>query len=245
MVAIFKNSLRERQHTLIQQLANCIEEQWMSSLDLSYYAVPEDLGYVEGNLESEKLIIENSCYQTTHFRKLHLELAQVGDRLDILHCVMFPHSNYDLPIFGADLVCSKTGISAAIVDLSPVNGDRLLPETYSRQMANLPQIDFSQPRALPPWGKIFSEFCLFVQPKDTQEAKLFLDRVREYLTIHCQTALATSSLSSKFKQAEIRAGQRHYCTQQQQNDKTRRVLEKSLGKVWTDNYMTKMLFDCP
>ncbi len=245
MVAIFKNSLRERQHTLIQQLANCIEELWMHSLDLNYYDVPDDLGYVEGNLESEKLVIENRCYQTTHFRKLHLELAQVGDRLDILHCVMFPRPNYDLPIFGADLVCSKAGISAAIVDLSPVNSDRSLPETYSRQMASLPQIDFSQPRALPPWGKIFSKFCLFVQPKNTQEAELFLSRVREYLAIHCQAALSTPSLSSQCKQAEILAGQRCYCTQQQQNDKTRRVLEKSLGKVWTDNYMSKMLFDCP
>jgi phycocyanobilin:ferredoxin oxidoreductase len=37
----------------------------------------------------------------------------------------------------------------------------------------------------------------------------------------------------------------HHCAQQQQNDKTRRVLEKSLGKTWTDRYMTQMLFDCP
>ena len=245
MVAIVKTSLKERQHILIKELANCIEKQWTSYLDLTHYPIPEDLGYVEGNLESEKLIIENHCYQTTQFRKLHLELAQVGDRLDILHCVMFPHPNYDLPIFGADLVCSKAGISAAIVDLSPVNSDRLLPEIYQREMAKLPPIDFSQPRALPPWGHIFSKFCLFVQPQDSQEAELFLERVRKYLQIHCQIALAASSLSSKFKQAEIRSGQRYYCSQQQQNDKTRRVLEKSLGQTWTDRYMTQMLFDCP
>ncbi|MGB5713421.1 MAG: phycocyanobilin:ferredoxin oxidoreductase [Waterburya sp.] len=245
MIALFKSSLRERQHTLIKQLANCIEEQWMRYLDLAYYPIPDDLGYVEGNLESEKLIIENCCYQTTQFRKLHLELAKVGDRLDILHCVMFPRSNYDLPIFGVDLVGSKAGIGAAIVDLSPVNSDGLLPETYSQTLANLPQIAFSQPRALPEWGNIFSKFCLFVHPSNSQEEQLFLDRVQQSLAIHCKAALASSPVASKFKQAEIQSGQRYYCAQQQQNDKTRRVLEKSLGQTWTDHYMTEMLFDCP
>lgn len=242
MIALFKSSLRERQPTLIRQLANCIEEQWIRQLDLSYYSIPEDLGYVEGNLAEEKLIIENRCYQTTQFRKLHLELAKVGDRLDILHCVMFPRSNYDLPIFGVDLVGSRAGIGAAIVDLSPVN--EVLPAIYNRDLANLPQISFSQPRTLPEWGNIFSKFCLFVHLNDSVEEKLFLDRVLQYLALHCKIALATSPVSSTI-QDKIILGQRYYCTQQQQNDKTRRILEKSMGRAWTDRYVTQMLFDCP
>ncbi|NET49608.1 MAG: phycocyanobilin:ferredoxin oxidoreductase, partial [Merismopedia sp. SIO2A8] len=111
MVNILQSSLRESQHTLIHQLADCIEAHWQHYLPLSPYSIPEDLGYVEGSLEGEKILIENRCYQTPQFRKLHLELAQVGHRLDILHCVMFPRSNYDLPIFGADLVGGKGGIS--------------------------------------------------------------------------------------------------------------------------------------
>ncbi|WP_036483765.1 phycocyanobilin:ferredoxin oxidoreductase [Myxosarcina sp. GI1] len=245
MVATISSSIRERQHLLIRQLANCIEAHWKQYLTLSPYSIPEDLGYVEGNLEGEKLIIENRCYQTPEFRKLHLELARVGDRLDILHCVMFPRANYPLPIFGADLVGSASGIGAAIVDLSPVAGNRLLPAAYSRVLTNLPQIEFSQPRNLPEWGDIFSDFCLFVRPGDRNEETLFLDRVGEYLSLHCQTAVNTSAVISPVRQAECLAGQRYYCQQQQQNDKTRKVLEKSLGRVWTDRYMTQMLFDCP
>jgi phycocyanobilin:ferredoxin oxidoreductase len=41
------------------------------------------------------------------------------------------------------------------------------------------------------------------------------------------------------------AGQRRYCSQQQQNDKTRRVLEKAFGESWADRYMTTVLFDLP
>lgn len=244
MVATIPSSLREGQHLLIRQLANCIEGHWQQYLDLSPFHIPQDLGYVEGNLEGEKLIIENRCFQTPQFRKLHLELAQVSDRLNILHCVMFPRSNYDLPIFGVDLVGTPTGIGAAIVDLSPVKGDRSLPLVYKRILANLPQVDFAQPRNLPEWGHIFSDFCLFVRPINRTEESLFLDRVKQFLTLHCLNAQATAAIVSAQKQEEILTGQRYYCQQQQQNDKTRKVLEKSLGRIWTDRYMTQMLFDC-
>ena len=245
MITTLPSSLREHQHYLIQKLASSIERQWENSLNLESYQIPQGLGYIEGNLEEEKLIIENRCYQTSQFRKLHLELAKVGNRLDILHCIMFPRTDYDLPIFGVDLVGTAAGISAAIVDLSPVNSQRVLSPSYIKALANLPTLKFSQPRKLPEWGNIFSGFCLFIHPQNAAEEQYFLERVQQYLAIHCQIAKTSSSLQNQQQKAKILSGQRYYCAQQQQNDKTRRVLEKSLGKLWTDNYMTNMLFDCP
>ncbi len=236
-------SLRPTQHPLIRQLAAQIESIWQQHLDLSPYQIPDDLGYVEGVLEGERLVIENRCYQTPQFRKLHLELAQVGNSLDILHCVMFPNPGYSLPIFGADIVAGKAGIGAAIVDLSPVNADRSLPQSYQSRIAELDIHEFSQPRELPPWGDIFSDYCLFVRPVDASEEAAFLHRVEEFLSIHCQIAIQTQPLTSQSKIDNILAGQKHYCDRQQQNDKTRRVLEKSFGTEWTDRYMTTMLFD--
>ena len=236
-------SLRSQQYPLIQRLANCIEDVWQTYLDLSPYQVPVDLGYVEGFLEGERLVIENHCYQTPQFRKLHLELAKVGNGLDILHCVMFPNPEYALPIFGADLVGGRGSISAAIADLSPVHPERALPRSYHHALSNLPTAVFTQARALPEWGDIFSEFCLFVRPVGDREEAAFLERVRQYLTLHCQLSIDTTPLTSSIEIAGVLAGQRYYCEKQQQNDKTRRVLEKSFGAEWTERYMTTMLFD--
>jgi len=239
-----KVSLRSRQHSLICRLANCIEAIWHEHLELSPYSVPEDLGYIEGNLEGARLVIENHCYQAPQFRKLHLELAQVSNGLDILHCVMFPNPKYALPIFGSDLVGRQSGsISAAIVDLSPVTGDRTLPEEYQAALSLLSKVEFSQPRALPDWGDIFSEFCLFVHPVSAQEEDIFLNRVEEFLTLHCQIANRETALTSNFDISNVASGQRYYCMKQQENDKTRRVLEKSFGSEWTERYMNTMLFD--
>ncbi|MBD2464924.1 phycocyanobilin:ferredoxin oxidoreductase [Oscillatoria sp. FACHB-1407] len=239
-----QGSIRNNQHPLIHRLADCIEEVWHQYLDLSPYVVPEDLGYIEGSLEGERLTIENHCYQTPQFRKLHLELAQVGNGLDILHCVMFPKPEYAIPIFGTDLVGSQRGgISAAIADLSPISRDRTLPHRYHQGLSELPKPHFSQPRALPEWGDIFSEFCLFIRPMNTEEEDQFLNRVRQFLILHCQIATTETPLTAQPDIKNVLVGQQNYCTKQQQNDKTRRVLEKSFGTEWTERYMTTMLFD--
>ncbi|MEM8611580.1 MAG: phycocyanobilin:ferredoxin oxidoreductase [Cyanobacteria bacterium P01_H01_bin.105] len=237
-----KSSIRQHQHSVICELADIIEATWQRYLTLSSYHLPSDLGYVESRLEGERLVIENVCYQTPEFRKLHLELAQVGPNLDILHCVMFPRPDYALPMFGCDIVSGRGQISAAVVDLSPTSPNGL-PPAYNRRLDGLGTNGYSNPRELPSWGHIFSDYCCFVKPIGPQENHRFLNQVLHYLSLHCQQATETPSTPQK--RAEIMAGQRNYCTQQQQNDKTRRILEKAFDPVWAERYMTTVLFDLP
>jgi phycocyanobilin:ferredoxin oxidoreductase len=241
MVPSNSASIRNLQHPMIQTLADLIEAVWQSHLSLSPYHLPDDLGYVEGRLEGERLTIENHGYQSPEFRKLHLELARVGNSLDILHCVMFPRPDYFLPMFGCDLVGGRGQISAAIVDLSPIGAS--LPDTYEAAIAALPRPFFSQERDLPDWGTIFSRHCRFIRPANPAEEAAFVDLIIDYLTLHCEQARQT--LPSPDATKSILAGQQHYCTQQQQNDKTRRVLEKAFGESWAERYMKTVLFDLP
>jgi phycocyanobilin:ferredoxin oxidoreductase len=156
-------------HPVIQDLANRIQAIWREQLILSPYPMPEDLGYVEGKLEGERVEIQNFCFQAPQFRKLHLELAKVGNNLDILHCVMFPNSKYALPIFGADLVGNGRAISAAIADLSPVVP---FSNQFTQALDQWQDLrnSFTQPRELPTWGDIFSPYCVFVRLENLPDA---------------------------------------------------------------------------
>jgi phycocyanobilin:ferredoxin oxidoreductase len=244
MLETSQPSLRQEQHPLIHRLAERILNYWQKYLLLSPYDLPEGLGYVEGKLEGERLRIENRCYQTPQFRKMHLELAKVGNNLDILHCVMFPRPQYPLPMFGCDIVAGRGGVSAAIADLSPTSPDKTLSIGYIKSLTALTKPAFREVRELPPWADIFSEFCLFIRPHEDTEEQNFLEQAASYLRIHCQQAINSSPVTPK-EQALYLAGQRYYCGKQQQNDKTRRVLEKAFGETWADNYMTNVLFDVP
>ncbi|WP_126148145.1 phycocyanobilin:ferredoxin oxidoreductase [Synechococcus elongatus] len=238
--------LKEQLHPLIRDLATGIEATWQRWLNLEpYAAMPADLGYIEGKLEGERLQIENRCYQSREFRKLHLELARVGNNLDILHCVLFPRTTFDLPMFGADLVGGRGQISAAIVDLSPTTIARELSNDYIAGLTALPNPTFQGLRELPTWGDIFSSFCLFIRPGSPEEEAAFLDRALGFLQVHCQQAAAATALTDPEAIATVLEQQRYYCEQQRRNDKTRRVLEKAFGEDWADRYMTTMLFDLP
>ena len=243
MLETSQPSLRQEQHPLIHRLAERILNYWQKYLELSAYSLPEGLGYVEGKLEGERLRIENRCYQTPQFRKMHLELAKVGKNLDILHCVMFPRPQYPLPVFGCDIVAGKGGVSAAIADLSPTSSNKALPSNYTKPLSAL-TANFTEVRELPPWADIFSEYCLFVRPHNFEEEQDFLEIAASYLRIHCQQAVKSNTVSESQQQLYL-AGQQYYCNQQQQNDKTRRVLEKAFGEEWAENYMTTVLFDVP
>ena len=76
-----------------------------------------------------EVTIINEMWDCPGLRKVHLEVAKTK-HLDVLHCVFFPDPRFNLPIFGTDLVVGSPGISAAIVDLSPVTS--ILPKYFHR-----------------------------------------------------------------------------------------------------------------
>ena len=195
------------------------------------------------NVNKEELFIINDFYQAKGFRKIHLEVARLGNSFQILHCVFFPDPCFDLPIFGVDLVFSSNNISAAIVDLSPVWNH--FPYSLSSQMESLNVPKFKEPRMLPDWGYIFSPYVCFIRPVDFHEEKSFLALIDQYLSILLSMVLVLrrdeiNSLDS-ISRFEY---QKTYCSNQKKNDKTRVILSKFFGSTWTDEYIEEILFSC-
>jgi len=231
-------------HPLVDALAERIRIAWQGLPELAPLAVDPELEAISGSLDGEALFIRNELRQCRGLRKLHLETARLGAGLQILHCVLFPDPRYDLPVFGADIVAGPAGVSAAIVDLSPVRGT--LPEAIAADLEALPSGSYSQQRELPGWGSIFSPFVRFVRPTSTEEETAFLDEVGGFLTV-LAAAIGTAVAQPSDHPATVERwqGQLRYCKQQKQNDKTRRVLEKAFNPAWADRYIEDLLFDDP
>lgn len=231
-------------HPLVDGLAERIRRARGALAGLEPLAIPADLEAISGSLDGDALFIRNEVHRSRGLRKLHLETARLGAGLQILHCVFFPDPRFDLPVFGADIVAGRAGVSAAIVDLSPVDGS--LPEPIRTALAARQRPPFSQVRELPAWGEIFSEQVLFVRPEGGQEEAWFIEEVATFLSVLSQAA-AEAPVQAADHPASLRRwqGQLRYCRQQKQNDKTRRALAKAFNPQWADRYIEELLFDDP
>ncbi len=206
--------------------------------------IAPDLQSIIGSLEGEEVFIENELHSCVGIRKFHLEIAVIGNDLQILHCILFPDPKFNIPIFGADIVVSSLSVSAAIMDLSPVTGD--LPHNISSKLDKLSLPKFTQVRRLPSWGKIFSPYVQFIRPSGIEEKSLFLDLLDSYMQILLSVLAETSpqELDSPYT-IERHKAQIRYCNQQKLNDKTKAVLSKAFGIHWAERYIEKLLFDIP
>ncbi len=211
--------------------------------DVKSISVDPKSSEIYKNVNKEELFIINEFYQAKGFRKIHLEVAKLGNSFQILHCVFFPDPCYELPIFGVDLVFSSNNISAAIVDLSPV-GDHM-PHLLVAQMESLNVPRFKESRILPDWGCIFSPYVCFIRPVDSHEENLFLKLVSQYLSILLSLLAATRRDETNSPDMISRLEyQKRYCSNQKLNEKTRVILSKFFGSSWTNEYIDKILFSC-
>ncbi len=231
-------------HPLVDGLAERIRLCRQALPDLAPLAIDPALEAISGSLDGDALFIRNEVHRCRGLRKLHLETARLGAGLQILHCVFFPDPRHDLPVFGADIVAGKAGVSAAIVDLSPVG--EALPAAIAEALAARPRPAFEQVRELPPWGSIFSPHVLFIRPVSEAEERGFVEEVATFLGVLAEAAAASPSQAHDDPATVARwRGQLRYCKQQKQNDKTRRVLEKAFNPQWADRYIEDLLFDDP
>tara|TARA_B100000965_G_scaffold375525_1_gene367925 strand:+ start:424 stop:1146 length:723 start_codon:yes stop_codon:yes gene_type:complete len=230
-------------HPHLLEAIELIKNRINSLYDLKSLNLAPKSSEIKKKLNKEELFISNEFYQAKGFRKIHLEVARLGKSLQILHCVFFPDPCYELPIFGVDLVISSNTISAAIVDLSPVGTN--MPHQLIAQMESLHVPQFKEPRILPAWGSIFSQYVCFIRPVDLYEEKSFLKLIDQYLSILISLVetVTIDDLNSLDTIGRFEF-QKKYCSNQKLNDKTRLILSKFFGSSWANEYIEKILFEC-
>jgi len=226
--------------SVIENLSSIIRKHQETLPNVEPLKVDDEFVQVYKDTEDGNLSIKNEMFSCTGLRKVHLEIASLG-KLDILHCIWYPQPNFNLPVFGADIVAMNNVCSAAITDLSPVDG---IESPVYENISKISQCySFRNERNVPEWGEIFSPYCKFARLETDEDRSTFCQVVDEYLDAFV-SAVWKSNIDVN-RETERYDGQVNYCKKQKLNDKTRRILAKYFGDRWADLYINEVLFDEP
>ncbi|BAY26741.1 ferredoxin-dependent bilin reductase [Calothrix sp. NIES-2100] len=196
----------------------------------------------------EEVLTTSHAYQTSKLRQIRAAHVQGGNSLQVLNFVIFPHLNYDLPFFGADLVTLPGGHLIAL-DMQPLFRDNLGYQAKYTQPI-LPIFQSHQQHL--PWGgdfpeeaqPFFSPAFLWTRPQQTEVVEThvfaaFKDYLQAYLDFVDQAEPVTDSQYL----AEIEQAQLRYLGYRAEKDPARGMFTRFYGAEWTEEYIHGFLFD--
>ena len=220
--------------------------------DLSAYPIPE--GFERKNAMTGKgdkqveVLTTSHAFQSSKLRQIRAAHVQGGQSLQVLNFVIFPHLNYDLPFFGADLVTLPGGHLIAI-DMQPLfAGDSAYEARFTTPI--LPT--FHQYQADLPWGgdfpeearPFFSPAFLWTRPSATEAVETHVfGAFKDYLKMYLDFVDAAEPITDPQRLDEIKAAQFRYLRYRSEKDPARGMLKRFYGEEWTEEYIHGFLFD--
>jgi phycoerythrobilin:ferredoxin oxidoreductase len=220
-------------------------------LDLQSYPIPkgfESKSAIVGKGKHQNEVLTTSYgYQASKLRQIRAAHVQGGDALQVLNFVIFPHLNYDLPFFGADLVTLPGGHLIAL-DMQPLFHDETYQAKYTQPILPI----FQSYQAHLPWGgefpdearPFFSPAFLWTRPQQTEAVETHVfNAFKDYLQAYLDFVDQAEPVTQPQALAEIEQAHRRYLKYRAEKDPARGMFTRFYGPEWTEEYIHGFLFD--
>lgn len=221
-------------------------------LNLQSYPIPAGFESKQATVgkgkHHQEVLTTSYAYQTSKLRQIRAAHVQGGNSLQVLNFVIFPHLNYDLPFFGADLVTLPGGHLIAL-DMQPLFRDDLGYQAKYTQPI-LPIFQTHQQHL--PWGgdfpeeaqPFFSPAFLWTRPQQTEvvETHVFA-AFKAYLQAYLDFVEQAQPVTDAKYLAEIEQAQLRYLRYRAEKDPARGMFTRFYGTEWTEEYIHGFLFD--
>jgi phycoerythrobilin:ferredoxin oxidoreductase len=238
--------------TLYQPFLDYAIELLPQRLDLQPYPIPEGFAHksaLVGKGKQENEVVTTSYgYQSPKLRQIRAAHVQGGNALQVLNFVIFPHLNYDLPFFGADLVTLPGGHLIAL-DMQPLFRDDLgYQAKYSQPI--MPIFETYQQHL--PWGgdfpaeasAFFSPAFLWTRPKETEAVETHVfEAFKAYLQAYLDFVDRAEPVTDPQALDAIKQSQLRYLRYRAEKDPARGMFNRFYGSEWTEEYIHGFLFD--
>lgn len=200
----------------LNQLANRLQQLALGAPNVKD-VYTEDFGWV------------NHRYESSLYRLAHVE--RYWDKsIEVLHFTTFPHKWSPEPIFGFDVIASKSTIAGCYMDLSPGLND------YPFDAG----VDFKDRKPLPEWATVFSDKFIMLKPESNEEFIRFSDWVVEKYDWYLNSLLWLDKKTNEID--KVIEKQNTYCQIQATNPRTFSALKAKIGEERARYFMENILF---
>jgi phycoerythrobilin:ferredoxin oxidoreductase len=220
-------------------------------VDLKPYPIPqgfESKSAIAGKGKNEEVVLTTShAFQSSKLRQIRAAHVQGGKSLQVLNFVIFPHLNYDLPFFGADLVTLPGGHLIAL-DMQPLFHDNEYQTKYTEPILKT----FQTHQQHLPWGgdfpeeakPFFSPAFLWTRTQDTAvvETHVF-EAFKDYFQAYFDFVEQAEPVKDAHRLSEIEQSQLRYLRYRAEKDPARGMFKRFYGEEWTEEYIHGFLFD--
>jgi phycoerythrobilin:ferredoxin oxidoreductase len=219
--------------------------------ELQPYPIPEGFESKVARTGSPKkpqeVATTSHGYAAPKLRQIRAAHVQGGPALQVLNFVIFPHLEYDLPFFGADLVTLPGGHLIAL-DMQPLfRDDPAYQEKYTQPIWER----FQSHRQHLPWGgdfpeeaqPFFSQAFLWTRPQATEvvETRVF-EAFKDYLDAYLNF-VEVAEPAPESQRPEIKDAHLRYLHYRAEKDPARAMFQRFYGPEWTEEYIHGFLFD--
>ena len=226
MIQTFSPDIIENLHTQLKtRLDSSLEEISMSE-----------------NFTSDAYTWYNNTYYSPAVRYGHLEYFRGGsDKIEVVHCVLFPNYYKGIPIFGFDVIQLSGKITGIFCDYtpSPFNISEL-----EKQIGLVHSETQSFQRVLPEWAKFFSKNFISLSPDESSYSSIeekCIGLLDYYLTFCSKQEFNGHYLDKDDAMLHVK-GQNEYSINQRLNTKTQKALAKYVGIDKAKNFINSTLF---
>lgn len=169
----------------------------------------------------------NRTWRNTDIRRAHVDVVDVRDtkKLWMMHVCLFPNKTNGGPIYGFDIIAGEKKVTGAFHDFSPLlKKEHELTKWF---IENNKHYQPSKERELPDWAKrIFSGGMIAAgNVKEESELNTICDLAVSNLIAYVEKI---GQYNNDSEEKDVIEAQNYYCTNQQQNPHTARVMQ-SLG----------------
>jgi phycocyanobilin:ferredoxin oxidoreductase len=183
----------------------------------------------------------NHIFTSPSIRYGHLEYFKgSNDKIEVVHCVLFPSYYKPLPIFGFDAISLGGRITGIFCDYThaPFSHTDLIDTIHNAKESLL-----HLQRELPEWTEFFSENFIAIDPKDSydQAEATCLELLEKYVNICNEHDFNNIMLTGDQTKNHIKE-QDYYSICQRKNTKTQKALAKYIGEEEAKRFIDSILF---